>query len=331
MRTVYLIGNGFDVNIGLPTRYIDFYNHYLGLNQDMDTHVVSSLKKHLKDSLSSDSAYWSDLEEALGKYTIELHSYDELEEAYDDINDEMQKYIYSIEKSDLPQGINADKLKSNISTPEAFLNLAEQEIVRSAYNNISRDIHYISIINFNYTTTIEKILKYIDKPMTLGPATYHKDYSTSLGKIIHIHGNAEQPILGINDSNQIINEKLKANIDVQDYLIKPRINNALGHLIDRQAKQLIKDANLICIYGLSFGSTDGLWWKLVGEKLLNGFIVILFVYDNDLYNLSPRKLSRYKRTWKMKFCNAAKIQNGQRESVMERIIVAPNTAIFNIA
>lgn len=331
MRTVYLIGNGVDVNIGLPTRYIDFYNYYLGLNQSEDSKVVSNLKNHLKDCLSNDGTYWSDLEEALGKYTTELHSYEELEEAYDDINEEMKKYIYSIEKSDLPEGVNKDLLKTNISSPEIFLTLAEQEIIRTVYNNVGRDTHYISIINFNYTTTIEKALTFIDKPIKLGPATYHKDYNTSLNTIIHIHGDVEQPILGINDSNQIHNEKLKSNVDVQDYLIKPRINNALGHLIDRQAKQLIKDANLICIYGLSLGDTDGLWWKLVGEKLLGGHIVILFVYDKELHSILPRKLSKYKRSWKIRLCDAAKIQNGQRESVMDRIIVAPNTAIFNIS
>lgn len=330
MRTAYLIGNGFDVNLGLPTKYPDFYNYYLCLDQSNDSESISKLKDHLKRCLSEKGKYWSDLEEAMGMYTTELGSYEELEVVYDNINVEMQKYLCSVESSLLPEGIDPELLKKNISAPQMFLTPAERNIINSIYRNISTDTHRINVVNFNYTTTIEKILGYQGKPLYLGPATYHKDYKTQLENVFHIHGLTDSPLLGINDASQISSEELRTNIDVIEYLVKPKINSTLGHLVDKQAKDAIKNANLICIYGLSLGKTDGLWWKLVGERLLNGVTAILYVYDENASNLAPRKLGRYQRCWKTKLCDMAKIQNDQRELVMSRIIIAPNTPIFDI-
>lgn len=330
MRTVYLIGNGFDVNLGLPTKYIDFYNHYLGLDRTSDTANVSKLKDHLQTSLSSADKYWSDLEEAMGNYTSFLSAYDEVEEVFDNINDQMQLYVETIEKSELPKGIKPELLKKNLSTPENFLTPAEQEIIKAVYNKVTNDTHHISIVNFNYTTTIEKILGFSSVPIDLGKASYNSGYLAKLDNIYHIHGGVENPILGINDISQIANVTLREDIDVQKYLIKPKINSTLGHLIDRFAKERIENAHLICIYGLSLGNTDELWWKTVGRSLVNGATVILFIFDKDNNNLVPRKIGKYKRSWKMKFCEAAKIQENQRATLLNRIIVAPNTPIFDI-
>lgn len=82
MNIVYLIGNGFDINIGLKTRYKDFYDYYLALDSSGDNEHVKKLKEHLKETLSTDDKYWSDLEIALGAYTTNFSSLEELELAY---------------------------------------------------------------------------------------------------------------------------------------------------------------------------------------------------------------------------------------------------------
>ena len=84
MQTVFLIGNGFDVNLGLKTRYTEFYDYYLNIPTKNEN--VKKLKLHLKENKSD---FWSDLEIGLGKYTANLSSYEQVEEAYDDINDEI--------------------------------------------------------------------------------------------------------------------------------------------------------------------------------------------------------------------------------------------------
>ena len=49
MNIVYLIGNGFDINLGLNTRYCDFYKYYLESQQsDNSNPHIKTLKKSLK-------------------------------------------------------------------------------------------------------------------------------------------------------------------------------------------------------------------------------------------------------------------------------------------
>lgn len=49
MKVVFIIGNGFDINLGLQTRYEDFYKFYLGLDSSNDGIQVKKLKEHLKN------------------------------------------------------------------------------------------------------------------------------------------------------------------------------------------------------------------------------------------------------------------------------------------
>lgn len=45
MKVIYLVGNGFYLNLGLKTSYCDFYNYYLNVKNE-DTQI-SQLKVHL--------------------------------------------------------------------------------------------------------------------------------------------------------------------------------------------------------------------------------------------------------------------------------------------
>ena len=119
MNIVYLIGNGFDINIGLKTRYKDFYDYYLALDSSGDNEHVKKLKEHLKETLSTDDKYWSDLEIALGAYTTNFSSLEELELAYNNINDRFREFIQTIEEEKLDiSKFNIEKLKKSLAHPE---------------------------------------------------------------------------------------------------------------------------------------------------------------------------------------------------------------------
>lgn len=330
MRTVYMIGNGFDINLGLPTKYHDFYKHYLGLDQSADTSTVAEMKNHIRKCLSGKNDYWSDLEAAMGAYTTNFGDYATLEASYDDLNDSLHAYISQVEAAPLPAGIDVSLFKRNLRAPEKFLTLAERETIENEVYKFNIGTHFIDILNFNYTTTIEKLLKMPADTIEIGPATYHSSYPTKLSPILHIHGDTTQPILGINDSSQIANDKLREDLDVLDYLVKPRMNSNAGHLIDRHAREAIKNANMICIYGLSLGKTDTIWWKLVGERLLAGKNVVLFVHDNSGAPVHPRKLGSYKRKWAERFFTATSLPLEKLTQLSSNLIIAPNTPIFNL-
>ena len=58
MNITFLIGNGFDLNLKLETRYSDFYKYYI----DNDP------KDLLSKSIKNDYEMWSDLEVGLGEF-----------------------------------------------------------------------------------------------------------------------------------------------------------------------------------------------------------------------------------------------------------------------
>ncbi len=68
MNIVYLIGNGFDLNLGMQTKYEHFYEYYLSNIQNGDSPHI----KKLKNTIAQSKQNWSDLEEALGKYLNQI-------------------------------------------------------------------------------------------------------------------------------------------------------------------------------------------------------------------------------------------------------------------
>ena len=61
MNVLFLIGNGFDINLGMPTDYQSFYDFYL--KQKSDSEAISKMKKYLAQERYES---WSDLEWGLG-------------------------------------------------------------------------------------------------------------------------------------------------------------------------------------------------------------------------------------------------------------------------
>ena len=66
-RITFLIGNGFDINVGLNTRYSEFCKYYL--NKYSDDMLAKEIQK--------DYELWSDLEIALGEYTEKVSELNE--------------------------------------------------------------------------------------------------------------------------------------------------------------------------------------------------------------------------------------------------------------
>ena len=51
MKITFLIGNGFDIGLSMPTRYEDFYKHYckIRVGENGDTNNIFQFKTMLKD------------------------------------------------------------------------------------------------------------------------------------------------------------------------------------------------------------------------------------------------------------------------------------------
>ena len=64
MNITFLIGNGFDVNLGLKTQYTDFYPTYLEANKSLPDE--SCIKKFCKQ-IEGNYETWSDFEKEFGQ------------------------------------------------------------------------------------------------------------------------------------------------------------------------------------------------------------------------------------------------------------------------
>ncbi len=68
MNITFLIGNGFDLNLGLKTSYQDFLDYYLK-NTNNDTEIIKYFKNIIKEEQENDIDTWADAEIFLGKIT----------------------------------------------------------------------------------------------------------------------------------------------------------------------------------------------------------------------------------------------------------------------
>jgi len=323
MKILYIIGNGFDLNLGLKTSYKDFYDYYVSFESSK-----KNVKK-LKSLISNNYKNWSDLELALGQYTEEFKTTENFDEVFEDIGEHLAKYLLSEENKFNFEKINKEKFFKNLVKPEDFLPPADNNKIRDYKTKFINNEWSVDIVTFNYTKIIDKIIGE-GKNVNLG----HHPRRTSnviLRSIQHIHGYYDyQMVLGVNDVSQLKNKEFHNNEDVLEAIVKPKCNIAYGHTIDEHFKTKIQQADFICIFGASIGDTDNMWWEQIGKRIKNNNIpIIIFTKGEEV--ISPRigyKNNRTKRKMQNYFIKKTKLTNEETERINENIYIALDTKMF---
>lgn len=288
MNIVFIVGNGFDLNLGLKTSYSDFYDYYL--QQLSPTSVIRKAKEDIAEEKYST---WADLERGLGEYSKKCSREDFLQ-LLGNIRYHLSKYLETItEKTPF---VLSDLFLNDLMAPEQHLEVELRDQLyayRSNYLNDGRE-DVIDIITFNYTFTMEKILNVNqrDSVVAIPRLTSRQRY----GHIYHVHGILNKEMaMGVNDINQISNESFRTDDDIVELFVKPEFNDACLNGNNKACETVIINADYIVLFGVSFGDTDSKWWKLIGERLTKKrCVVINYSYDNkkDVVN-QPNK----KRRW----------------------------------
>lgn len=334
MRILYLIGNGFDLHVGLKTSYPDFLKYYLNqpIPTDLDD-VGQYYIKRLKEDIKDNILLWSDLELEFGKHMsklgregAEVYSIqEELDIINDDIREKLSAYIgQEDERSFFAE--NAQKVFLNdVVTPERNLRDYEKKaIMNHRIVEGKRTSNVVDFITYNYTRTLEHLLG--KTPVQSSGFEIHEP--------IHVHGYYDnRMILGVNDASQIHNDKLRKLTYATDALIKSECNHIYGVSHTDQCDDLIYNAQLICCYGLSFGDTDRLWWKKICNTLKSrkDLYIILFAYIKDMpdYANSGHKLQNQIRRILNDFFTKGGIEESLWPSLSSRLFVSINNPIFN--
>lgn len=143
MNITYLLGNGFDVNLGLKTRYKDFYTFYCNLPLKEESEAVMEFRK----AIEKEHENWSDLEESLGRYTNKIKTIEDFKLIHNDVTKHLNYYLLEEQKK-LQISMSQKVFFHNALTcPTTGLPSSDLE----AFENIQRENEniLINIISFN--------------------------------------------------------------------------------------------------------------------------------------------------------------------------------------
>lgn len=324
MKIVFLIGNGFDVNLGMKTRYVDFYSYYQTVESPNQT------VRHLKNEISNDIEDWSDLELQLGKYMNNINSTIEFDSIFEDIVYSLMTYLTSEEESIDLSNIDHDSFLRDLSHPETHLLLSDKNELTEYKSKWEHSDWIVDIITFNYTRIIEKILDYQGAGQILSTHS-NNPQKVVLRNIEHIHGYIDnRPVMGVNDKSQIANVALHDNTEITETLIKSQCNKIQKHTVDDICREKILCANLICIFGSSLGDTDKQWWELIGNVLQGDCRLIIFVRKQVIPSIFPQKIARIEREVKNNFLEKIELDEQLKETIKNKIYIGVNTDIFSL-
>ena len=346
METLYIIGNGFDINFGLDTRYSDFYKHYDQLPSSRSNDAIKGFKDGISRYLAQiknqtpkelaqkgNDINWADLELAMGKYCKNIKAED-FDDFYFEINEKFRSYLLTQDKEfDLSEE-SRQKLWQNFRNPEnnSFFNQNEKDsLINLKQSNKQENI---DIINFNYTSTLEQIFNFKGKPIQIGSNTV--GFPTNIRSIRHIHRTLkdEEILVGVNDASQINNEEFQKDVNITELLIKPNANNVFGDRMVSQCENLIKKAQLIVLFGVSLGDTDRIWWNHLKARIFSqNCRIIHFVYcpkqkedDTDHYRRILHQ--RIRRAWTDIFFERIGIEKAKWDSLRNNVFIVYNDATF---
>ena len=281
MKITFLIGNGFDIGIGLHTKYQDFYEKYSSPESD-DSKNISDFKTHLKEyAESSDEKKpiidWADFESAFGKHSNDFESnekrryLDRFEHFAMKFNSYLEEEIKNVDYS------NAKFISKTMRSALASfyeIRQADKNALQSLIQRLPSGFSY-NFISFNYTDCLDQCIK-IFKSLT------DEGTRKQIRNIIHVHGYIDKNmIMGVNDTSQISNPEFAKDIDVINEIVKPQQNLDGRTAYDNAATDTINESDIICIYGMSIGKTDKKWWNLIAAWLSKSGDHALIILKHD--------------------------------------------------
>lgn len=337
MNVTFLIGNGFDLRMGLRSSFRDFEEYYITI--DDNDPAIGMFKRNITKNME----LWADFEKSLGSYTSEYSDLgqDIFQRALDDVSAKLIQYLETEE----------DKFAAYIHESDLEFEL-EQEMERSLhifneniYSKVSKKrlrlfrqrLRY-RFISFNYTHVFDRCIGMFPFGKMLFRDRYafrDRHYKTIINNnVTHVHGELPGPIItGVDNKSQIGQEEWAEDKLFQRKIIKPEISTRAGRTAGEEAMSILRDSDVICIFGMSIGETDQRWWKEIGKWLLEkGKKLYIQVYARvySSAELTHPKIFDIEDWTKDRFCLLAGYSPEDRAIAEGKIVVLINPDMFNI-
>lgn len=354
MNVTFLIGNGFDLNLGLKTSFSNFFEVYKTLpantsryagNKGKYTQIEFEEKlQRFKEDIDSNIILWSDFEKKMGEYTDSENINNDKYLFIDILRDFRMNFAKYLKEqiSDFDYS-NIDYIKKNLGDSvydfhKHFLP-QDKKTITDVFNTYRDNSYTTSIILFNYTNILNHLINAL--PSSIQNIIHKHTHSNgnersdTIKDIIHIHGTlSTNMIIGVNDKAQIANEDFKEDEEVCRAFIKQSINENVRDYRLSNSMEKIKNSNLICIYGMSFGETDRYIWETVINWLLGEprRKVVIFAFEKEYSPLNPEETQEIIEEYQDRLLNYNTFNKDERKekiaSLRNQIIVGINTPIF---
>jgi hypothetical protein len=260
---VYLIGNGFDLDLGINSSYSNYYTSKYFSEQCLRSPIARHIKvlndKNFKEN-------WVDFEEALKSYCINVLSNDfakdderiimlqnlrEFEEHFKEIRKSVADFL--IEQASKVDLLTLPDTKNSIRIAKEIVD--RYDITSNLSGGLISENNNIKIITFNYTSSLTKLIEIEARKKWAVSNGFGEKFTNNFQKIkdsiIHIHGSlvADNIILGIED---VVNIIPKETFIVRKSIHVDYTKFSLG---------LLSKANNVTIFGHSLGISDEMYFK----------------------------------------------------------------------
>lgn len=333
MNITFLIGNGFDVGLGLRSKFSDYFPQYIEESKNKKGTLSA-----LADEIASDKEEWSYFEKKMGEYTDKFTK-TTITDYKAQIKDFEVSFIKYLQKEESLLRYDSSKIlqvfekalmsfyKSNNLSP------GSTDTIANLFTHYNQTHYIFNFISFNYTNTLEKCLAVFSDGIVSRRRVMGSEYLNKVEKIVHIHGTKSNlPIMGVNDVSQIKNSELAKDNRFAKYIVKPLNIKANRTNNDKFAKDLIDNSQIVCIYGMSLGETDKNWWNII-LRWLSGDAkrqLVIFSYD-EKYSPSSQFDKLDKEDFIIDTLNSyAQSIKIDVEALRERIHIAIHKNIFAI-
>lgn len=341
MIFTYLIGNGFDLGIGLKTGFSHFLEYYINTFSSLDD-VVDFKEEVKQDTIE----LWANFEKKFGEYIANFND-DTLKNyitIYENILYELNAYLIT-ENDKFADEISKEVAEQIIDWLGLFdlqsigfrPDVKERFYKITEYNKSTLDVNYY-FLSFNYTNTLDKIINKIitDTNSIIYSHNFNGTVATrKIHRPIHIHGELNgNMIMGVNDFSQL---PFSGNLTkrAKRRLIKPEKNKAIGYQIDETSEKYISNSSIICIYGMSIGETDKVWWKRIGKWLIKNEskALIYFVQNDNIKKDTVYAIDRIidaEEDYCEKLLDALNIPKEKRETLRDKVFIIINSKFMQI-
>lgn len=277
-KLIVVIGNGFDLDMGLPTRYSDFvaddsyfksvlielkvepsdHEYYI---QEKDTNRMNTRRpnqfaKYILDSIPTTK--WLDLELLIKKYCKERYAKSSIYDA--DIEKDLWAVSFCLNKYMLSKKAHFSRMW--LENSHDYKDKVAYQLLKYL---IESKIDYV-IWNFNYSYTVTTLME------DLGcDSEYIKTHHR------HMHGSTDE-------SQKVDDMRIVLGCDMDDEVLKCcpsaiKCNDSHYRINYDFWKQDIKSAESMIVMGHGLGETDSQYFSLLESSAIRS--VLIMMYDQE--------------------------------------------------